>query len=178
MSFLEKEDEGKQSSVWDWVVGIGLVVVIGGFTVFYQYQKRSSHSRFEQADALYKAGNLKDAGKMYEELKSAQYLTTHDDSTIYARMDTIETTRELQALLVNQCKAKASADPAAVREALKAIRYPEILSDEDKGWVDSVMAAPMPVAAPAPAASASAPATPASPAKGSAKAPAKSPAKP
>ncbi len=32
MSFLEKEDEGKPSSVWDWVVGIGLVVVIGGFT--------------------------------------------------------------------------------------------------------------------------------------------------
>lgn len=149
MSFLEKEDEGKQSSVWDWVVGIGLVVVIGGFTVFYQYQKRSSLSRFQQADALYKAGNIKDAGKMYEELKSAQYLTTHDDSTIYARMDSIETTRELQALLVSQCKAKAAAEPAAVREALKAIRYPELLSETDKIWVDSVNAVSAPAPAPA-----------------------------
>jgi predicted negative regulator of RcsB-dependent stress response len=138
MSFLEKE-ETKQSTFWDWVVGIGLIVVVGGFTVYYQYQKRSSLSRFQQAEALYKAGNIKDAGKMYEELKSAQYLTTADDSTIYARLDTVETAREQLTQAVTQAKAKAAAgDTANIHQAVNGLRYPELLSDEDKAWVDSV----------------------------------------
>jgi len=144
MSFLEKEEEAKSSTFWDWVVGIGLVLVIGGFTFFYQYQKRSSLTRFQQADTLFLAHNLKDAGKMYEELKSAQYLTPKDDSTIYARMDTVESTTEAQNLLIKQTKLKLVSDSTSklnskiVVESLKPIRYPDLLSAEDKSWFDSV----------------------------------------
>jgi hypothetical protein len=139
MSFLEKEEAEKSSSFWDWVVGIGLVVVIAGFTVFYQYQKRSSTSRFHEADALYQAGKLKEAGKVYEELKSAQYLTTHDDSTIYARLDTIETFQEQQNAYVTEAKKKAAAnDTAGIAAQLEKLPYKELLSPEDQAWVDSV----------------------------------------
>src|SRR5690606_13208431 len=69
MSFLEKEEPDAKSSLWDWVIGIGLIALVGGFTVFYQYQKRSSTTRFGEADSLFQAGNLKEAGKLYEELK-------------------------------------------------------------------------------------------------------------
>ncbi len=138
MSFLEKE-ETKQSTFWDWVVGIGLIVVIGGFTVYYQYQKKSSLTRFKQADEFYQAHNIKEAGKLYEELKSAQYLTTANDSTIYARLDTVETLREIEAAQILKAKGlSASVDSTALRMALAAIPYPELLSDEDKAWFDSV----------------------------------------
>ena len=138
---LEKE-EPKQSSFWDWVVGIGLIVVVGGFTVYYQYQKKSSLSRFQQADVLFKARNFKEAGKMYEELKSAQYLTTADDSTIYARLDTVETAREMLAARVSRSKAKlAAGETAAGLQAISDLAFPELLSEEDKTWVDSVKSA-------------------------------------
>ena len=141
MSFLEKE-EPKQSTFWDWVVGIGLIVVVGGFTVYYQYQKKSSLSRFQQADVLFKARNLKEAGKMYEELKSAQYLTTADDSTIYARLDTVESVRELLAAKVVKAKAKlAAGDTAVAMQTISDLAFPELFSDEDKTWVDSVKSA-------------------------------------
>jgi predicted negative regulator of RcsB-dependent stress response len=140
MSFLEKEDGEKASSFWDWVVGIGLAVVIGGFTVFYQYQKRSSNSRFHEADALYQAGKIKEAGKLYEELKSAQYLTTKDDSTIYARLDTIETAQEQENALVTDAKKKAAAgDTAGIAIGLQKLPHRELLAPEDQAWVDSVL---------------------------------------
>jgi predicted negative regulator of RcsB-dependent stress response len=140
MSFLEKEESEKASSFWDWVVGIGLVVLIGGFTVYYQYQKRSSTSRFHEADALYQAGNIKDAGKLYEELKSAQYLTTQDDSTIYARLDTIETAQEQQNALVADAKKLAAAgDTAGAATSLQKISHKELLAPEDQAWADSVL---------------------------------------
>ena len=140
MSFLEKEDGGKASTFWDWVVGVGVIVVIGGFTFFYQYQKRSSMSRFHEADALYMAGKIKDAGKLYEELKSAQYLTTKDDSTIYARLDTIETEQEQENALIADAKKKAAAgDTAAVTQGLKQLSHKELLAPEDQAWADSVL---------------------------------------
>ena len=145
MSFLEKEDGEKASSFWDWVVGIGLVVVIGGFTVFYQYQKRSSTSRFHEADSLYLAGKIKDAGKLYEELKSAQYLTTKDDSTIYARLDTIETIQETQNALVAGARKSAAADTSHLSPAsplaatLRTLPHKDLLSEGDLAWVDSVI---------------------------------------
>ncbi|MDB5103835.1 MAG: hypothetical protein JWP91_1524 [Fibrobacteres bacterium] len=139
MSFLEKEDAEKSSSFWDWVVGIGLVVVIGGFTVFYQVQKRSSTSRFQEADGLYQAGKLKEAGKVYEELKSAQYLTTKDDSTIYSRLDSIETAQEQQNALVTDAKKMAAAkDTVGVVTQLDRISHKDLLNPEDQAWVDSV----------------------------------------
>jgi hypothetical protein len=138
MSFLEKE-EPSQSSFWDWVVGIGLVIVIGGFTVYYQYQKRSSLSRFKQADVYFQARNFKDAVKMYEELKSAQYLTTKNDSIIYARLDTVENIREQQVLFISQLRAKAkTGDSTVTSTALGGIAFPEFLPEEDKAWFDSV----------------------------------------
>lgn len=139
MSFLEKEDGEKSSSLWDWVVGIGLIVLIGGFTVFYQYEKRSSTSRFQEADALYKAGKYKEAGNLYEELKSAQYLTTKDDSTIYARLDSIEIVQEQQNAVVTEVKKKAAAgDTAGIVRELEKLSQKDLLSPEDQAWVDSV----------------------------------------
>ncbi|HKP96359.1 MAG TPA: hypothetical protein VJ385_11445 [Fibrobacteria bacterium] len=139
MSFLEKEDGEKASNFWDWVVGIGVIVLVGGFTVFYQYQKRSSTSRFHEADALYQAGKLREAGELYEQLKSAQYLTTHDDSTIYARLDTIETAQEQQNALILDAKKKAAAgDTVGIAVDLQKLSHKELLTPEDLAWVDSV----------------------------------------
>lgn len=139
MSFLEKEDEKESSSFWDWVVGIGLVVLVGGFTFYYQYQKRSSITRFKQADSLYTAGKFREAAHEYEELKNAQYLTTQDDSTIFARLDTIETAGEEEAALVKECKAKLeSGDTASARALLSGVRFRELLPPEDQAWVDSI----------------------------------------
>ena len=141
MSFLEKE-ESNPSNFWDWVVGIGLVLAVGGFTVFYQYQVRSSHRRFQEADALFQSRNFKAAEIMYEDLKSAQYLTTADDSTIYARLDTVETAREMLAARVSRSKAKlAAGETAAGLQAISDLAFPELLSEEDKTWVDSVKSA-------------------------------------
>ena len=141
MSFLEKE-ESNPSNFWDWVVGIGLVLAVGGFTVFYQYQVRSSHRRFQEADALFQARNFKAAESMYEDLKSAQYLTTANDSTIYARLDTVETAREQQVSLVAQARTQAAAgELPAVRQTLAGIDHPELLPDEDKAWMDSIKSA-------------------------------------
>ena len=139
MSFLEKEATEKSSNFWDWVIGIGLVVLIGGFTAFYQYQKRSSTTRFHQADDLFKAGKLKEAGLIYEELKSAQYLTTHDDSIIYARLDTLEVTQEQQNTLVTEAKKKLDLnDTLGATAELEKLNHKELLAPEDQAWVDSV----------------------------------------
>src|SRR5687767_10119262 len=101
MSFLQKEEE-PQSAFWDWAIGISLILVIGGFTAYYQYQKRYSIKGFQEADSLFRAGAYHKAEGMYEQLKSAQYLTTQHDSVIYARLDTIESVRERQAALISQ----------------------------------------------------------------------------
>ncbi len=139
MSFLEKEETEKSSTFWDWVVGIGLAVAIGGFAFFYQYQKRSSTSRFKAADALYQAGKLKDAGKLYEELKSAQYLTTRNDSTIYARLDAIVTIEDQQNAVLAEARKKAAAnDTAGLAAQLGSLAHPELLAPEEQAWIDSV----------------------------------------
>jgi hypothetical protein len=139
MSFLEKEEAEKSSSFWDWVVGIGLVIAIAGFTAFYQYQKRSSTTRFHAADSLYQAGKLKEAGKVYQELKSAQYLTTHDDSTIYARMDSIEMIQEAQvAVLAGLRKKIAANDTAGTAVELGKLSHQELLDAQDRAWIDSL----------------------------------------
>jgi predicted negative regulator of RcsB-dependent stress response len=140
MSFLEKEDGEKSSSFWDWVVGIGLVVLIGGFTVFYQYQKRVSSSRFQEADAVFKAGKLKEAGQLYEALKSAQYLSNKDDSLIYARLDAIETAQEQQNAAVIEAKKRVAAhDTAGLAGQLAQLPHRDLLSPEDQAWVDSIL---------------------------------------
>lgn len=149
MSFLEKEDEKQGSGFWDWAVGIGLVLLVGGFTVYYQYQKRSSISQSKKADSLFVAGNYREAGKVYEELKNAQYLTTRDDSIIYARLDTIETAGETESTRLAEARSRLQAgDTAGARAALSGIRFRDLLPPEDRAWLDS--AAPKPANASAP----------------------------
>jgi hypothetical protein len=142
MSFLEKEDS-KQSAFWDWVVGIGLIVLIGGFTFYYHFQKRSSISRFRQADSLFIARDFPEAGQAYEELKNAQYLTTQHDSTIYARLDTIETAKELALAQVAQVKSRlAAGDTTGVLRDIETIRHRDLLPPEEKAWLDSLRPGP------------------------------------
>lgn len=151
MSYLEKEgeDKDKGSGVWDWVVGIGLVLLIGGFTVYYQYQKRSSASHSKRADSLFVAGDLAAAEKAYEELKNAQYLTAKDDSIIFARLDTIETAKEEGAAQVAEARARLQAgDTAAARSLAGRIRFRALLAPDDQAFADS--AAPQTAKAPAP----------------------------
>lgn len=149
MSFLEKEGEDKGSGIWDWVVGIGLVLLIGGFTVYYQFQKRSSASHSKQADSLFVAGDFAAAEKAYEELKNAQYLTAKDDSIIFARLDTIETAKEDAAAKVAEARARLHAgDTAAARSLLAGLRFRALLAPEDRSFADS--AAPQAAGASAP----------------------------
>lgn len=138
MSFLEKEGDEKSSSFWDWVIGIGLVLAIGGFTLYYQMQKRASAAKFQEADSVFKAGKVKEAGQLYETLKSAQYLTNQDDSIIYARLDSIETLQEQQNTAVTEAKKRAAAgDTVGLASQLGKLPHPSLLSPEDKAWVDS-----------------------------------------
>jgi len=138
VSFLEKEDEKQSSSFWDWVVGLGLVLLIGGFTVYYQYQKRSSISQSKRADSLFVAGKYREAAAVYEELKHAQYLTTRDDSIIYARLDSIETGGEQDSLRVAEARSRFEAgDTAGARALLQSLRYRELLNEEDKAWLET-----------------------------------------
>lgn len=139
MSFLDKEDEKQSSSFWDWAVGLGLVLLIGGFTVYYQYQKRSSISQSKRADSLFVAGKYREAAAVYEELKNAQYLTTHDDSVIYARLDTIETGGEQDSQRVAEARSRlATGDTAGARALLDSLRFRDLLGEADKAWLESV----------------------------------------
>jgi len=140
MSFLEKEGEPKQSAFWDWAVGIGLVVIIGGFTLYYQFQKKSSAARFHEADSLFQAGNYPEAERKYERLKSAQYLTTQNDSIIYARMDSIETAKDREAeLAVRSRTLLAAGDTTGARREAGKILRKELLQPEDSAWIDSLV---------------------------------------
>lgn len=141
MAFLDKEEgeEKKQSAFWDWVVVVGLIILVGGFTFYYQFQKRSSTARFNQADSLYTAGRFREAGRRYEELKTAQYLTTKNDSVIYARLDSIENAQEREAGLLAQSKSRlAAGDAVGARQAAAQIHARDLLDDADRAWLDSL----------------------------------------
>lgn len=141
MSFLEKEDE-KKSPFWDWVIGIGLLVLVGGFTLYYQTQKRSTQRRFAAADTLFQSGDFIAAAHAYEDLKDASYLTTANDSTIYARLDLIETIEESEREAVARLRNRlAAGDVARARQELDTLVFRGLLRAEDQLWVDSVKAA-------------------------------------
>lgn len=138
MSFLSKEDE-KPSTFWDWVVGLGLVVLIGGFTVYYQWQKRVSLGEFHAADDLFKAGKFREASAAYEELKNASYLTAENDSIIYTRLDSVRELEEREREIVARLRTKLSAgDTAGARVELDTTTFHGLIGDEDRRWVDSV----------------------------------------
>lgn len=139
MSFLEKEEGKKPSTFWDWTVGIGLIVVVGGFTFFYQFQKRSSMHHFQQADSLFQAGKFRDASKLYDDLKNAQYLTTAHDSLIYARLDSVESMEEREKEAVTRLRSKlAAGDTAGAHAELSAYVFNGLLSPEDQFYLDSL----------------------------------------
>jgi hypothetical protein len=141
MSFLSKEDE-KPSAFWDWVVGIGLVVLIGGFTVYYQWQKRVSLREFHAADDLFKAGKFREAESAYEVLKNASYLTAENDSIIYARLDSVRTLEETDREALARLRTKVAAgDTAGARAELETTTFHGLLEREEHQWVDSVKGA-------------------------------------
>ncbi len=138
MAFLEKE-EAPPSAFWDWVIGIGLVVLIGGFTLFYQYQKRSSNQGFNQADSLFHEGKYREAAAAYEDLKNAQYLSTHHDSLIYSRLDSIETMKEQEEEGAHRIKALLSAgDTTAAKKTFASISLRGLADSSVTLYLDSV----------------------------------------
>lgn len=140
MSFLEKED-AKPSSMWDWVVGVGLVVLVGGFTFFYQNQKRSSARRFHAADSLFHAGDYRSAVKLYVELKDAQYLTTVHDSTIYARLDSVEAMEDEEKEAFSLARAKlAAGDTSGARSELSSQNFRGLLAPKEQAALDALKA--------------------------------------
>ncbi len=141
MSFLEKEDE-KKSPFWDWFIGIGLVVLVGGFTLYYQMQKRATQQRFVAADALYQSGDLIAAANAYEALKEASYLTASNDSIIYERLDMIEAAEENEREAVARLRTRlAAGDTASARRELDTLVFQGLLNAQDQFWVDSVKGA-------------------------------------
>lgn len=141
MSFLEKEDE-KKSAFWDWFIGIGLLVLVGGFTLYYQMQKRATQKRFTAADALFQAGDFTAAVTAYEALKDASYLTAINDSIIYDRLDSIETFEEAEREAVARLRTKiAAGDTAGARADLDTAVFRGLLNPADRLWVDSLKAA-------------------------------------
>ncbi|HLU69596.1 MAG TPA: hypothetical protein VKZ88_02375 [Fibrobacteria bacterium] len=141
MSFLEKEDE-KKSPFWDWFIGIGLLVLVGGFILYYQMQKRATQRQFAAADELYRAGDLTAAAAAYEALKDASYLTAANDSTIYARLDLIEAAEEGERESVARLRTRLTAgDTTGVRGELDTLVFRGLLDARDQFWIDSVKAA-------------------------------------
>jgi hypothetical protein len=140
MSFLEKEDE-KKSAFWDWFIGIGLIVLVGGFTFYYQMQKRATQKRFAAADSLFHAGEFLSAAQAYEELKDASYLTATNDSIIYDRLDSIETFEESEREAIARLRTKVAAgDTAGARQDFDTLVFRGLLGAQDQFWLDSVKA--------------------------------------
>jgi hypothetical protein len=138
MGFLEKEEE-KTSAVWDWVIGIALLILVAGFTFFYQYQKRSSHQRFQQADSLFQAGHFREAVRLYDELKNAQYLTTRHDSLIYSRIDSVESMEDREKDALGRMRAKLTAgDTAGAKADMRAQVFRGLLDAAVQAYLDSV----------------------------------------
>ena len=88
MSFIKKEDS-ESSSLWDWVILIGLVVAGGGFWFYYQHQKTSTLEGFKKADSLFVAGEYQKSLDVYDVLKYSDYLETAHDSLLSERLDSL-----------------------------------------------------------------------------------------
>jgi hypothetical protein len=140
MSFLEKEEETK-SAFWDWFIGVGLLVLVGGFTLYYQMQKRTTQQRFQTADSLFQAGDFAGAARAYDELKDASYLTAGNDSVIYARLDSIEELEEREKEIVARLRTRlAAGDTEGARTELDTATFHGLLRERDQRWLDSLKA--------------------------------------
>jgi len=87
MSFIKKE--GNESSLWDWIILIGIVLGGGSFWLYYQYQKSSTLDGFSKADSLFKAGEYQKSLDVYDILRYSDYLETAHDSILTERLDTL-----------------------------------------------------------------------------------------
>ena len=97
--------------------------------------------RFNEADSLFQKGDFREASKVYEELKNAQYLTTAHDSLIYARLDSMESMGEREKEIVNRLRSKmATGDTAGVRVEISSATLHGLLEPEDQAYFDSVKA--------------------------------------
>ncbi len=131
MSFLEKESE-PSSALWDWVIGIGLVLLIGAGTWYYQHLKKSSNSRFAEAESLFHAGDFQLAADMYEELKQAQYATPAQDSLLYERLDSIAVLRDQDAAELSRVQSLlAEGDTVTARKIRDKIAGRGLLPEPD-----------------------------------------------
>ncbi|HEX2613190.1 MAG TPA: hypothetical protein VHO02_06335 [Fibrobacteria bacterium] len=141
MSFLEKED-GQKSAFWDWFIGIALLALVAGFTLYYQYQKRATQARFSAADTLFRAGDFAGASSAYETLKDASYLTAANDSTIYARLDTIGEMEERSRETVARARMRlAAGDIEGAKTEVASVTQPALLDAHDRAWLDSAKSA-------------------------------------
>lgn len=141
MTQLESEDE-KKSPFWDWVIGIGLLVLVGGFTIYYQVQKRVTQERFRAADALFESRDFTAAAAAYEALKDASYMTVANDSIIYARLEYIEDLQDRERETVARLRMRLSAgDRDGARAELESATFNGLLPEREQAWLDSVRAA-------------------------------------
>lgn len=138
MAFLDKEEE-KPSALWDWIIGIALLLLIGGGFAFYQVQKRSSNDGFQTADSLFAAGQYAEASRAYEALKNAQYLTPHHDSVIYQRLDSIETLKEAEEESLMRIRTLlAAGDTVAAKTTLQQTKWHDLLDADGSLSLDSM----------------------------------------
>ncbi len=140
MSFLEKEEARSSSGIWDWVIGIGLIVLIVGFTAYYQYEKKASTNGFDVADSLFVAGDYRMAAEKYEELKEAQYLTPEADSLIYARLDSIRDIQEQDIQVIRDAQERmAQGDSLTAKNLLAAHRFRHVIGKGEQEQLDSML---------------------------------------
>jgi len=87
MSFIKKE--GNESSLWDWVILIALIVGGGSFWLYYRHQKNSTLEGFSRADSLFHAGEYKKSFDVYDVLRNSDYIEPAHDSILSKRLDTL-----------------------------------------------------------------------------------------
>ncbi len=138
MSIPDKNEEKQSSALWDWVIGIGLVLLIGAGIWFYQSQKKESHTRFSEADVLFQSGEFRQAAAIYEELKQAQYATPSQDSLLYERLDSIAVIREQDEADFNRVTTLLEkGDTLSARIIRDRTAFRGMLDEEEKRLLES-----------------------------------------
>ena len=95
MGFIKDENE-KESSVWDWVILAAIVIIGLGFWWYYSGTKNNTMHGFEAADSLFVHGEYRQAYDMYKQLQAADYLEPAHDSVLFERLDTLYTILGIQ----------------------------------------------------------------------------------
>lgn len=111
-------------SKWDVLTVVILILVGGGFWLWYSSAKNDSSDHFHVADSLYASGNLPEALKAYRSLRSSEaIIAKQDDSLMYLRMDSLEAFEERDLQLANGARAAlTSEDSTLIRAATDAVK--------------------------------------------------------